>query len=214
VILFIPTDIVKNITVWKKNNGLELLSDGDMEASGTGSWSVSHSAILTKGTTNPHGGVQTLNVTYNGVATPSASQVVFVVGKTYRITGYARGDGSSAPRVLDGSGALSWSGSSSTGWQYFEIVGTAGSTTIYLRLNTGTGYVEFDDVSVLPKPERDYLGFLRKVLPELPFVPYKHQLKAFIGMLEDHNHLAIVPTGGGKSLIAYLLIRYFWENNK
>jgi superfamily II DNA or RNA helicase len=74
--------------------------------------------------------------------------------------------------------------------------------------------VEFDDVSVLPKPERDYLGFLRKVLPELPFKPYKHQLKAFIGMLEDHNHLAIVPTGGGKSLIAYLLIRYFWENNK
>ena len=74
--------------------------------------------------------------------------------------------------------------------------------------------IDFDDIQLLEEDKPDYLSFLKKVLPELPFVPYKHQLKAFIGMVTNNNHLAIIPTGGGKSLVAYLVLRYYWEQNK
>ncbi len=58
------------------------------------------------------------------------------------------------------------------------------------------------------------LRFLKEALPKLPFKPYKHQLKMFIGMAESKSHLAISSTGSGKSLSIYLLIQYFRLKNK
>ncbi|MCD6436294.1 MAG: DEAD/DEAH box helicase family protein [Clostridiales bacterium] len=56
--------------------------------------------------------------------------------------------------------------------------------------------------------------FLTEVMSELPFRPYKHQLKMFMGMASNQTHLGIAATGAGKSLVAYLLVRYFRTQNK
>jgi len=56
--------------------------------------------------------------------------------------------------------------------------------------------------------------FLKRVIPELPFKPHKHQLKMFMGMVNQDSHLGIAATGAGKSLVIYILTRYFREQNK
>ncbi len=62
----------------------------------------------------------------------------------------------------------------------------------------------------LSKPK----DFLKRLLPELPFKPYKHQLRLFLGMAESKAHLGVSSVGSGKSLVIYMLIRYFREQNK
>lgn len=75
--------------------------------------------------------------------------------------------------------------------------------------------INFDEVKLLPPIDLpNEMQFLREVIPSLPFIPYKHQLKAFIGLVGNRNHLSIVATGGGKSLIAYLTLQYYWQNKK
>lgn len=74
--------------------------------------------------------------------------------------------------------------------------------------------IKFDEIKLLPKLQlSDKMEFLKRIIPTLPFKPYKHQLKAFMELTSDRNSLCIVATGGGKSLIAYLVLRYFIENN-
>ncbi|MCF6276979.1 MAG: hypothetical protein L3J07_04005 [Candidatus Magasanikbacteria bacterium] len=129
-------------------NGKSVLIDGDMEKSGVGEWSETSFPTITKETTNPHGGLQILRVAGTGIANAGAFQSIIVVGKTYRLTGWARGNGTNAPRVVNFASSL-WTGTSSTDWQYFDItfVG-AGGTSLVLGQSASTGYVEFDDISV------------------------------------------------------------------
>lgn len=125
------------------------LLDGDMEAAGVGSWGAWQS-VLSKSTTNPHTGTQCLNIAYDGAnASGFAYQGVLVVGNVYRIRGYARGDGTAIPKVYD-TGTLLWTGTSSSTWQYFDIVRVAAGAQIHLRcenLNTGLS-VGFDDITI------------------------------------------------------------------
>ena len=59
------------------------------------------------------------------------------------------------------------------------------------------------------------LNFLKDVMiPDLPFKPYKHQMKLFLGMAESKSHLGISSVGSGKSLVIYMLLRYFRSMNK
>jgi hypothetical protein len=127
----------------------ELTQDGDMETSGTGIWVSAQSATLSKQTSSPHGGSQVLRVAYNGVSSPGGYQSILSNGRRYRITGYFRGDGTFAPRVLYG-GTVGVSGTSSTSWQSFDItISPTGGTNLELRsLATSAGYAEFDDVTV------------------------------------------------------------------
>jgi len=75
--------------------------------------------------------------------------------------------------------------------------------------------IQFDTVEELPKVDNsDVMDFLRGILPTLPFKPYKHQLNAFMALTKTKNALPIVATGGGKSLIAYLALRYFYKHSK
>jgi len=74
--------------------------------------------------------------------------------------------------------------------------------------------IVFNEIEELPKPEHQGMDFLKRVLPELPFKPRKYQLEAFFGILNNRSHLAIIPTGGGKSLLIYLMFRYLWEQDK
>ena len=73
--------------------------------------------------------------------------------------------------------------------------------------------IPFNNIETFPHPEQQGMEFLKRVAGHLPFKPYKHQLKAFMGLISNRNHLAIAATGAGKSLILYLVARYFWEKN-
>jgi len=127
----------------------QLLADGDMEAAGTSSYSSANAAVLSKQTTNPHGGSQVIRVARNGQAFPAARQIILTVGVAYRIYGFFRGDGTSSPR-MDVT-VTTATGSTSTNWQQFDISFTATQTSVLLEAVSAVdgSYVEFDDVTVL-----------------------------------------------------------------
>ncbi len=64
------------------------------------------------------------------------------------------------------------------------------------------------------KKNSDSIDFLKKEIPKLPFKPYKHQLKLFLGLISNLNHLGISSVGSGKSLAFYLATKYFYEKNQ
>jgi superfamily II DNA or RNA helicase len=66
----------------------------------------------------------------------------------------------------------------------------------------------------IPTQKTVGLEFLKKEIPKLPFKPYKHQLKLFLGMVSNLNHLGISSVGSGKSLSIYLGLKYFYELNE
>ncbi len=132
----------------------QLLVDGDMETSGTTSWTATN-AVISKQTGNPHGGNRVLRVAYDGAnATGRVGQTVLTLGKTYRFTGWARGDGTSNPCVGDSS--CLWSGTASTAWQRFDYTAVAIRTdTRFYGQNLSAGhYVEFDDIMIT-----EYAGY-------------------------------------------------------
>jgi len=61
---------------------------------------------------------------------------------------------------------------------------------------------------------KEILDFLKREIPNLPFKPRKYQLEMVIGMLQNQRHLGVVATGGGKSLIFYLVVKFLYEKNK
>jgi len=129
--------------------GVNLVVDGDCEATGVAAWTVANDATLTKSTDSPQAGTQALRVAYNGTSTPGAYQTIVPVGKRYRITGYARGDGSFAPEITTGAGAAIVTGlTSSTSWQYYDVIFIAINSTIIFRSSaTSAGWAEFDTMT-------------------------------------------------------------------
>ena len=91
----------------------ELFTDGDMENGGVGDWEAMNTSTLTKETTNPFGGSQNLKIERVG-AWGAASQTILTVGRTYRVTGWARGDGTATPSVKTGN-TWFWTGIYLTG---------------------------------------------------------------------------------------------------
>jgi hypothetical protein len=129
----------------------EISQDGDMEASGTTYWPSLNSATITKDTTSPHGGTQNLRIARNGVNSPQTRQSTAetVVGKTYRITGYTKSDGTAIPVITDTSVGTLWTGTTSTSWQLFDVIRVIGTDIRFgSSTSTGTTYVEFDDISI------------------------------------------------------------------
>jgi hypothetical protein len=109
---------------------------------------IASNALLSKSTTDPRSGLQSLYV--NGIgALPSASQtVITTVGDDFVLTGWARSeDGTSVPQIFN-SGTAIWTGTTSTDWQYFEIEDTATGTDIEFGSSTTNGQVGYDDVSI------------------------------------------------------------------
>lgn len=131
-----------------KDEDVLRVNDWDMEDSGTSAWTAGNSATLTKETTDPFRGTQVLRIAYNGVNDPFARQDTITNGEKYRVTGWARSDGTSFPNF--GQGVSLWVGTQSTDWQRIDVTftGTA-SGFFYIRaIIGGAGYAEFDDLRV------------------------------------------------------------------
>lgn len=126
--------------------------DGDMEAAGVSDWTAGNSATLTKETASPEAGIRCLRVAYNAVSNPYAEQSPLEVNRRYRITGYARSDGTIIPeiRTAETGGTTLWTGTNSTLWQPFDLTFDADTTDIlFFALAAGAGYVEFDTVDIV-----------------------------------------------------------------
>ena len=133
------------------------LADGNMEASGVSSWTVDGSATLTKETSGPHSGTQWLKIYGVGNVThiTGAYQEAITSNNGYRITGWAKSDGSLVPKIymsrISGIDYHIWSGTTSTNWQYFDVYFSRNSGYINFGFNqTTTGYVGFDDITITP----------------------------------------------------------------
>jgi len=74
-------------------------------------------------------------------------------------------------------------------------------------------FVEIENTKT-NKPSPELLSFLKSEIPKLPFKPYKHQLKMILAMADEKSKLGIAATGSGKSLVIYLLLKYYRSQNK
>ena len=129
----------------------EKLTDGDMEAPTTAAWTVHNSATVTKETTDPHSGTQCLRLakTPGTVAGAYQTSIWSPIGGLFRLTGWARSDGTAVPRIGDGSSLdRFWVGTTSTDWQEIDLIVTSVNTTFYITKSTAGNYVEFDDLSI------------------------------------------------------------------
>ena len=144
---------VVNGAIWIPNQMKEIevnLVDGDMDASDTSAWGKGQ-ATFSKVLALPKDG-NALSIKRDGLdGSFYARQSVLEHGKDYHITGYARGDDSSAPRVMK-QGKTLWQGTSSTEWQYFDFSFTSHPTDdrIFLYGNNGKigDTVQFDDITI------------------------------------------------------------------
>ena len=135
------------------------LEDGNMENSGTSSW-TSQNASLTKETSSPHSGTRWLKI-YTPGGSLSRMDVAYQTGIVssggYRITGWAKSDGTYLPRIFYNTGDYAtayyiWEGTTSTSWQYFDVGLVGSSTKVCFGLKEGNdaGYVGFDDITITP----------------------------------------------------------------
>lgn len=131
------------------SNPSTIIADGDMEATGTTSWSTGNAAFLSKQDT-AHGGTKVLRIARNLINNPNAFQAVMTTGNVYRAYGYARSDGLATPRLTNSTGVTIFSGTTSTAWQPFDFVFVADGANIQLISITSTGnqYTEWDDMVV------------------------------------------------------------------
>jgi hypothetical protein len=128
--------------------GSELLTDGDAEAAGVGAWTVVNGATLSKQAGARTGGsgtlvLQILNVGVFG----GASQVILTAGKTYRVVGWAKSDGTAIAKIQF-SGVEKWAGTASGSWEQFDFRATTTGGTFALIKATAGNSVQFDDVTV------------------------------------------------------------------
>jgi len=127
----------------------QILADGDMEASGTASWTFFNTSG-SKETTSPYAGKRNLKITRTGSSGCVYQSIT--AGKTYHVTGWARGDGTNAPTIPITAASCSisgnhWSGTASTAWQRIDFVATFSGTSFALYPGTTTGFsAEFDDI--------------------------------------------------------------------
>jgi hypothetical protein len=128
-------------------NGTELLVDGDMEDSGYSAWTLFNSPTVTKETADPAQGLRNVKI-YKSGAVASIYQTTLTIGKTYRVTGYVRSDGTATP-TINSEYTVWWTGTTSTSWQYFDFEKVSDGVTVGISKNTTAGnYVEGDGMSV------------------------------------------------------------------
>jgi hypothetical protein len=142
-----------------KNVERNLLDNGNFELGTTGFTSVgagSVSSVLTPATGQD--GSKALRLTKSGAG------VAFIITPlpfpggglhTYRMTGWARGDGTSYPAfTFNGGATIPFSGTSSNTWQRIDVLFTppvtsGGQILLYGFNGNATNYVEFDNLSLV-----------------------------------------------------------------
>ena len=159
-----PLTMPKNLLAdgnMESTNAAVALVDGNMESASTSSWAVTN-ITLTKDTTTPHSGTRNMRLTYSASAIGYASQGILTSGKTYRVTGWARGDGTGTgiPLVEDDNGAH-WTGTNSNSWQAIDVTyiqGAGGADFVLLGSSlSATHYVEFDDITITDVTAGSYI---------------------------------------------------------
>jgi hypothetical protein len=102
-----------------------VIADDDMEAVGVASWQAINSATRAKVTdfTPNDLGVQAIEVSNNsGLGTKGIQQVgILTQGEYYRLTGWAKTDGTYAPKLGLGTIDPHWVGDLSTEWQRIDV---------------------------------------------------------------------------------------------
>jgi len=132
---------------------VDVIIDGDMEAADTSAYG-SADAALTKEHGSPHSGIHCLRITATagaGVKYPRAYETVWVVGKSYRISGVAKSDGTMIP-IFFTVNPFPWTGTTSTSCQHFSVDWVSDGVDCMFGFTVtdpaGTEYVEFDDITV------------------------------------------------------------------
>jgi len=74
-------------------------------------------------------------------------------------------------------------------------------------------YFDSIDVKKLPKFSKEDKEILKSIISELPFRPRSYQLKAVAEFIRRPFYFPSMCTGSGKSLVAYLTMRFFYEKN-
>ena len=133
--------------------GSDLVSNGTFETDVTTGWTVHGSSTNTKESGTRTGGSGSYVLRNTTTATNSGSKkagTALVVGKTYRVTGWTRSDGTGEPEVwLGGAASPYWQGTTSTSWQNFDFTAVANDASFYLTNDSASAsYVEWDDVIV------------------------------------------------------------------
>ncbi|MDJ0765366.1 MAG: hypothetical protein QNJ97_20465 [Myxococcota bacterium] len=130
----------------------QVLLDGNMEMGDVSMWVPENNASLSKQSAAPDAG-SALRVAFTDTTFPYASQGGLTVGKTYRISGKMRGDGTTGPQVWWGEYAV---GTSSTDWQRLDATFVAAYSEIRLYSSTdAAGYAEFDDLRLIEIDDGD-----------------------------------------------------------
>jgi len=121
------------------------------ETEATAAWTPTSSGEITKNNVDPHRGTQALRITANGSVGFGAEQGAVTSGTRFRVSGFARGDGTRAPRVWIPTTGNIWNGTNSVAWQEFDITFLSTGSRIVFRESgvSASGYVEFDDVQVI-----------------------------------------------------------------
>lgn len=139
--------------------GPNLLVDGDCEKPGVGDWTAV-SGILSKGTTDPIQGEQTLTITQTSSASASARQNVMEIGNVYRLTGWVRCDGVTSLSIYDDGYELWFC--DETDWTPFDISFLARSQQVRFYTTRGDDgdYLDIDDLYLSAEPtlEENFLG--------------------------------------------------------
>lgn len=161
---FYATDLGMWLTwdggAWIKPDGFvasvpaNILTDGDMEAADFTAWNV-WQVTATKDATKKRPGTagsQSSKLEYDATHAVGGiiNLVALIAGHTYRIYGWARGDGTAAPDITDGTNVV-WAGSALAEWQYFARTFEAAGAFPFVNCgchNLATGLaVWFDDVA-------------------------------------------------------------------
>jgi len=135
---------------YSNRTGSQLLSNNDFENWTGGvldNWLIYRNATVTEQTTDPVTGSSYVRVAYTDADNAGIYKTnLLTVGKKYRITGWARTDGTGSADIYIG-GLVIHGTIDGTTWTYFDIEAEADGINFYLVNDTnGASYVEFDDV--------------------------------------------------------------------
>jgi len=133
--------------------------DMDMELAGVANWTPHAASVVpTKVSASPSGsGTQALRLTYtSGTSEWVAQSNVFIAGKRYAISFWARTDGTMVPYLQDGNVGWYIAGEASTTWKKYSGVVTATYAGMILRtIGVADGWIEYDDISIREVAKED-----------------------------------------------------------
>ncbi len=194
-------------------NGVQLLTDGDMEAADTSAWTASN-VSLEKRTDTPYSGTQYMRVTRTG-SSSLVTQTKLTVGKRYKYSIRMRGDGSGNPGVFHS--AFLWQyGGALPASDYILVEGefTALITTISIYPGAADGqYVDIDEFSVqLMEAQTENKGTLGgtaklgdgSTTTTMPTQLYPHKYNFNGGAYIDFDQPVITNTNQPWTLVAHV----------